>query len=98
MTRVTVALIAADQGRLDSARGHAAQARAIVGSLTSSRSWLGANAAVATGAVHEGDGDLARAEHEFAIAEGLLSDEVASIDHAHVLVRLADVRCRRVGP
>ncbi len=95
MVRVTLALIAADQGRLESARGHAEQARAIVGSITSSRSWLGGNAAVAAGAALACGDDLPRAEHEFAVAEVLLRDEVASIDHAHVLVMLADVRCRR---
>lgn len=95
LVRVTLALIAADQGRLASARSHAEQARAIVGGITSSRSWLGANAGVATGAVLAGDGDLVAAEHEFAVAESLLRDEVASIYHAHVLMPLAEVRCRR---
>jgi LuxR family transcriptional regulator, maltose regulon positive regulatory protein len=95
LARVTLALIAADQGRLASARNHAEQARGIVGSITSSRSWLGGNAAVATGTVLACDGELSRAEHEFAVAETLLRDEVASIHHAHVLIPLADVRARR---
>jgi LuxR family transcriptional regulator, maltose regulon positive regulatory protein len=95
MAQATLALIAADQDRPDSARSHAEHARAIVGSITSSRSWLGGNAAVATGAALACGNDLPHAEHEFAVAETLLSDEVASIHHAHVLMTLADVRCRR---
>ncbi len=96
LARVTLALVAAEQGRLDFARRHAEHARAIVGSITSSRSWLGGNSAVASGAVLACEGDLRRAEHEFATAETLLrDDEVASIHHAHVLMPLAEVRARR---
>jgi LuxR family transcriptional regulator, maltose regulon positive regulatory protein len=90
-----LALIAADRGWLTSARGHAEKARAIVGGITSSRSWLGANAAVALGAVLAGEGDLAGAEREFSYAERFFRDEVATVYHARLLVRLADVRCRR---
>ncbi|MFZ0090698.1 MAG: LuxR C-terminal-related transcriptional regulator, partial [Solirubrobacteraceae bacterium] len=95
LARSTLALIAADRGLLASARGHAEKARAIVGGITSSRSWLGANVAVAVGAVLAGDGDLAGAEREFAYAERLFRDEVATVDHARLLVRLVDIRCRR---
>jgi LuxR family maltose regulon positive regulatory protein len=95
LARSTLALVAVDRGRLTSARTHAEQARTITGGISSSRSWLGANAAVATGAVLAGEGDLAGAEREFAYAEQFLRDEVATIHHAGVLVRLADVRCRR---
>lgn len=95
LARSTLALIAADRGLLGSARGHAEKARAIVGGITSSRSWLGANAAVAVGAVLAGEGDLAGAEREFAYAERFLRDEVATVHHARLLVRLADIRCRR---
>ena len=95
MAQATLALVAADRGRLDAARRHAGQARAIIGSITSSRSWLGANAAVATGAVLALEGDLAGAEREFAYAEQFFRDEVATIHHARVLLRLADIRCRR---
>jgi LuxR family maltose regulon positive regulatory protein len=90
-----LALIAVDRGRLTPARRHADRARAIVGGIASSRSWLGANAAVAVGAVLAGEGDLAGAEREFAYAEHFLRDEVATVYHALLLVRLADVRCRR---
>ena len=95
LARSTLALVAADRGRLTSARNHAEQARTIIGRITSSRSWLGANAAVAIGAVLAVEGDLAGAEREFSYAEQFLRDEVATIHHASVLVRLADVRCRR---
>jgi len=95
LARSALALIAADRGLLVSARGHAEKARAIVGAITSSRSWLGANVATALGAVLAGEGDLAGAEREFAHAERFFRDEVATVHHARLLVRLADVRCRR---
>lgn len=95
LARSTLALVAADRGRLASARTHADQARAIVGRITSSRSWLGAHAAVATGSVLAAEADLPGAEREFDFAEQLLRDELATVQHARVLVRLADVRCRR---
>ncbi|MGO9749940.1 MAG: LuxR C-terminal-related transcriptional regulator [Solirubrobacteraceae bacterium] len=95
LARSTLALVAVDRGHLTSARGHAENARAIVGGITSSRSWLGANAAVALGAVLAGEGDLAGAEREFTYAERFFRDEVATVHHARLLVRLADVRCRR---
>jgi LuxR family transcriptional regulator, maltose regulon positive regulatory protein len=95
LARSTLALIAADRGLLVSARGHAEKARAIVGGITSSRSWLGANVATALGAVLAGEGDLAGAEREFAYAERFFRDEVATVHRARLLVRLADIRCRR---
>ena len=49
VARTVLALVAADRGRLGSARGHADAARALVGRIMSSRSWLGANAAAALG-------------------------------------------------
>lgn len=93
--RATLALIAADRGWLKSARAHAEAARDVVGKITSSRSWLGAMAAVAVGAVLEGEGDIAGAEREFSYAERFFRDEVATVPHAWLLVRLADVRRRR---
>jgi LuxR family maltose regulon positive regulatory protein len=95
LAQATLALVAADRGQLASARAHAEQANAVVGRLTSSRSWLGANAAVAIGAVLDGEGDLAGAERAFAHAERFFRDEVASVYHARSLVRLAEVRCHR---
>jgi len=93
--RSILALIAADRGWLASARAHADAAREIVGKITSSRSWLGAWVAVAVGAVLLGDGDLAGAERQFAYGERFFRDEIATVHHAWVLVRLADVRSRR---
>ena len=95
LARSTLALIAADRGLLASARGHAEKARAIVSGITSSRTWLGANAATALGAVLAGEGDLAGAEREFSSAERFFRDEVATVHHARLLVRLGDIRCRR---
>lgn len=90
-----LALVAADRGRLSTAREHAQAARAIVGKITSSRSWLGSTVAEALGAVLVVEGDLAGAEREFSSAERFLEDEVATVPHAQLLVRLADVRRRR---
>lgn len=90
-----LALVDADRGRLATAREHAEAARAIVGKITSSRSWLGSTVAEALGAVLAVEGDLAGAEREFSSAERFLEDEVATVPHALLLVRLADVRCRR---
>ncbi|HEY2655956.1 MAG TPA: LuxR C-terminal-related transcriptional regulator, partial [Solirubrobacteraceae bacterium] len=95
LARSMLALIAADRGWLGSARRHADEARAIVGRITCSRSWLGAHAAVALGAVLDADGDLGGAEREFSYAERFFQDDLATIHHAHLLVRLADVRRRR---
>ena len=50
---------------------------------------------MALGAVLAGEGDLAGAEREFAYAARFFGDEVATVYHARLLVRLADVRCRR---
>jgi LuxR family maltose regulon positive regulatory protein len=95
VAQATLALVAADRDRLSSARVHAEAARAIVGRITSSRSWLGANAAEALGAVLAAEGDLAGAERELSYAERFVADDVGTVYHARLLVRLADVRRRR---
>ena len=95
VSRATLALIAADRDHLSVARGHADAARAIVGRISSSRSWLGGIAAEAVGAVLAAEGDLAAAERELAYAERFFADDVATIEHALVLLRLVDVRRRR---
>jgi LuxR family maltose regulon positive regulatory protein len=95
VARATLALVAADRGHLTSARAHAEVARALVGKITSSRSWLGSVAAEALAAVLAGEGDLAGAERELAYADRFYDDELATIQHAALLVRLADIRCRR---
>ena len=66
-----------------------------MGRITSSRSWLGANAAVAMGAVLACEGDLAGAERAFVHAERFFKEEVATLYHARTAVRLARVRCER---
>jgi LuxR family maltose regulon positive regulatory protein len=93
--RTTLAVVAAERGWLAAARRHAEKAKTIVGGVASSRSWLGANAAVALGSVLAAEGSLGEAEREFAHAERLFADEVATVDHAWALVLLAGVRARR---
>ena len=93
--RTTLALIAAERGWVAAARSHADEAKAIIGGVASSRSWLGAMEAAALGSVLAAEGTLAEAEREFATAERLLRDEVPTVDHTWALVMLAEVRCRR---
>lgn len=93
--RTTLALVASSRGWINAARNHAEQAKTIIGGVAGSRSWLGANEAAALGSVLACEGSLAEAEREFATAERLFRDEVATVDHAWGLVMLAEVRCRR---
>jgi LuxR family maltose regulon positive regulatory protein len=95
VARATLALVGAERGWLASARTHADKARAIIGGAASSRSWLGATATSALGAVLTAEGSFAEAERELAHAEHLFRDEVATIDHAWVLAMLGGVRARR---
>jgi LuxR family transcriptional regulator, maltose regulon positive regulatory protein len=93
--RAILALVATDRGRLATAREHAEAARALVGRITSSRSWLGSIVAEALGAVLGAEGDLVGAERELTHAERFLEDDVPTLPHARLLIRLADVRRRR---
>ncbi|HEY7603583.1 MAG TPA: LuxR C-terminal-related transcriptional regulator [Gaiellaceae bacterium] len=95
LARTTLALVGVDRGRLASARAHAEKARSLVGGIGDSRSWLGANAAIALGVVLMAEGKLAEAERELAQAEGFFRDEIATVQDAWLLVLLARVRCRR---
>lgn len=95
LARAILAIVAVEQGRLDSARSHAEAAKSLVGGLGSSRSWLGAQAAAAVGSVHAAEGRLAEAERELAHAEQFFRDEVASVQHTWLLLMLARTRCRR---
>ncbi|HEY2258282.1 MAG TPA: LuxR C-terminal-related transcriptional regulator [Solirubrobacteraceae bacterium] len=95
VARSTLALIAADRGWLGCARRHAERAKALVGGVGSSRTWLGANASAALGTVLAGEGDLTGAERELSYAEHFFRDEVATVHHAWLLVRLARIRVRR---
>ncbi len=58
--RSTLALVAAEQGRLASARTHAEKARTILAGVGSRRSWLGAHASAALGLVLAGEGQPRR--------------------------------------
>jgi LuxR family maltose regulon positive regulatory protein len=93
--RSTLALVATDRGHLGAARRHAEKARDILGGVGLSRSWLGANAAAALGVVLLGEGSYREAERELAYAEHVFRDEVATLQHAWLIVLLACVRCRR---
>ena len=95
LARATLALISLDRGRPATARVHAEKAKALVSRIGSSRSWIGANAGVAVGAVLESEGNLADAEREYAHAEPFLADEVPTVHHAWLLVLTARVRLRR---
>ena len=95
VARSTLALVAIERGRLASARGHAEKAKAAVGRIGTSRSWLGANASAALGSVLAAEGSLVEAEHELASAERFFADEVATVHHTWLLVLLARVRLRR---
>ena len=93
--RSTLALVAVERGRLPQARIHAERARASLRSIGSSRCWVGAMTAAATGCLLAAESDLAAAEPELSHAEHLLHDEVATVHHAWLLMLLAQVRCRR---
>lgn len=93
--RTTLALVAVERGRLAAARSHAEQAKAVVGRIGTSRSWLGANAAAAFGAVLAAEGDLVEAERELATAEHLFREEAPTQHHTWVLLSLARVELRR---
>ena len=95
IARSTLALVSVERGSLSAARGHAEKAKAIVGGIGTSRSWLGANAAASLGAVLASEGKLAAAEHELTYAEHFFRDEVATVHRAWVLLLLARVRGRR---
>jgi LuxR family transcriptional regulator, maltose regulon positive regulatory protein len=95
LARVILALAAIERGQPEAARIHAEKARSIVGDIGSSRSWLGAQAAAGIGSVNAAEGDLARAEQDFAYAERFFRDEVATVQHTWLLLMLARVRGRR---
>jgi len=95
VARSTVALVALERGQLDFARGHAEKAKASVGRIGTSRSWLGANASAALGSVLAAEGNLVEAEHELAAAERFFQDEIATLHHTWLLVLLAGVRLHR---
>jgi LuxR family maltose regulon positive regulatory protein len=91
----TLAFAAVESRRLGSARAHAEQAKAAVGRIGTSRSWLGGNASCALGVVLAAEGTLTEADHELAAAERFFADEVATVHHTWLLVLLARIRARR---
>ena len=95
VARTTLALIAVDRHLLRAARMHAERAKAIIGGIGNSRTWLGANASLAMGEVLAGEGNLVEAERYLVVAEGFFVDEVPTAHHAWVQTLLARVRCRR---
>jgi LuxR family maltose regulon positive regulatory protein len=95
LARTILALAAVERGRLSSARTHAEEAKAVVHGLGASRTWIGAQASMALGAVLTAEGHLTEAEHELSRAEHLLRDEVPTVDHAWALALLARVRVQR---
>ena len=95
VARTILALAAVERERLSSARTHADEAKAVVHGLGASRTWIGAHASMALGAVLAAEGHLTEAEHELSRAEHLLRDEVPTIDHASALALLARVRLQR---
>ena len=95
LARTTLALVAVERGWLESAQGHAEKAKAVVGRIGTSRSWLGANASAALGAVLASEGRLAEAEHELSSAEHYFRDEIATVHYAWLLVLLARVKTQR---
>jgi ATP/maltotriose-dependent transcriptional regulator MalT len=95
VARTTLALVALERGRLAEARTHAEAARAAVGRIGSSRSWLGGNVCAALGAVFAAEGDLAHAEQELSTAHHFFHDEAPTVHEAWLLVLLAGVRVRR---
>ena len=95
LTHSTLALVAVENGRLASARTHAERAKSAVGRIGTSRSWLGANAAAALGAVLAAEGHLAEGEQELGAAERFFGGEVPTLHQAWLLVLLARVRVRR---
>ncbi len=91
----TLALVCVERGRLGTAHGHAAQAKALVGHIGTSRSWLGANASAALGVVLAAEGNPVDGEHELITAERFFGEETASLHRAWLLIQLARARARR---
>ena len=91
VARSTLALADLDRGLLDAARSHAEKARALVGAIHSTRSWLGAIAYATSGSVHAAEGKLVEAERELVYAERFFHDELATVHHAWLLLLLARV-------
>ena len=95
VAHATAALAALRLGRVGTARKHAEDAKASVARIACSRSWLGAIASAALGAVLAAEGHLAEAEHELATAEHFLESDVPNLHDAWLEALIAQVRARR---
>ncbi len=95
IARSTLALADIDRGLLDAARVQSEKARALIGAIHSSRSWLGALAYSTCGSVHAAEGRFVEAERDLASAERFFHDELSTVHHAWLLLLIARVRCRR---
>lgn len=95
VARATLTFLSLDERHLASARTHAEKAKALIAGIRSSRSWVGANASAALGAVLAAEGKLAEAERELMYAEHFFRDEVPTVHRAWLLLLVARIRCRR---
>jgi LuxR family maltose regulon positive regulatory protein len=91
----TAALAAVHFGRVAQARKHAEDAKAAVARIAFSRSWLGANASAALGAVLAAEGRLPDAAHELATARHFFRGDVANLHDAWLEALIAQVCARR---
>jgi LuxR family transcriptional regulator, maltose regulon positive regulatory protein len=87
--------VAVHERRLSSAQAHCTQAKELVGRISTSRSWLGANVVAATGALFLAEGRVVEASRELAAAERLLREDVATVAHTWVLLLMARTSARR---
>jgi LuxR family maltose regulon positive regulatory protein len=95
VAHATAALAALRLGRVGTARKHAEDAKATVARIASSRSWLGAIASAAHGAVLAAEGHLPEAEHELATAQHFVESDVPNLHDAWLEALIAQVRARR---
>jgi LuxR family maltose regulon positive regulatory protein len=91
----TAAYTAVRVGHVAQARKHAEDAKVAVARMASSRSWLGANASLALGAVLAAEGRLAEAQHEFAAAQPFFGGGLPNLHDAWLEALIAQVYARR---
>jgi LuxR family transcriptional regulator, maltose regulon positive regulatory protein len=95
VAHATAALAALRLGRVGPARKHAEDAKASVARIACSRSWLGAVASAALGAVLAAEGSLAESEHELVSAQHFFESDVPNLHDAWLEALIAQVRARR---
>ena len=89
MARSTLALVAADRGRLGSARVHAEAARTVIGRITSSRSWLVPTHRSRSARCWPARETSSERNVSSSARSVSSADQVATVHHARLLVRLA---------